>query len=104
MTYRSLFIEEHASQAAAEDVYRRDREVVVLGSLDAYRWHHPVERFARENDLPADYIDNCWVRVALGASALARFLQQDDEPPAAAVAMLGKIKAEAWYVVSEEEF
>lgn len=104
VTYRSLFIEEHASQAEAEEIYRRDRDVVIFGSLDAYGWKYPVARFAREQGLPDDYIDNCWVRVAMDAGTLTRFLQQDTEPSVKAIALLSKIKAGSWYVVSEEEF
>lgn len=96
--------EAHVSQQEAERAYTRGRDVVILGALDADRWNHPVARFAREQALAADYIDNCWVRVAMNADQLRRFLLQPDTPPPEAVALLSRLRDDRWYVVSEEEF
>ncbi|MFZ4689315.1 MAG: hypothetical protein ACOYLS_08760 [Polymorphobacter sp.] len=76
----------------------------MLGSLNGWTWHHSVARFARENALPADYIDNCWVRVAMNADQLTQFLTQDEASAIEAADLIEKVRPDLWYVVSEEEF
>ena len=55
------------------------------------------------HDLPIDYVDNCWLRVAMDSTLLRLFLRSG--PASDLVArLLDKVDDRKWYVVNEEEF
>ena len=106
MTYRSLFIEEHPDRASATILYdsKLKRGAPLFCFLNAQTWPTSALAFAEEHELHVDYVDNCWLLVALDAAKLRLFLSggQASDPNVAAI--LERVKDDHWYVVNEEEF
>jgi hypothetical protein len=108
MTYRSLFVDEHPSRESATAPY-------VIGapfspgvsrfcSLNAYTWPVSAEAFAREHDLHTDYVDNCWVLIALDATLLRAFLGSGSDVDPCVHSIIARTDDDRWYVITEEEF
>lgn len=74
MTYRSLWIEAHASQESAEAPYLFERAPEQLISLNAFTFAVPLSDFAKDRRLELTYIDNAWLRVAMGSEAMRHFV------------------------------
>ncbi|MEO5938317.1 MAG: hypothetical protein ABIQ43_04835 [Sphingomonas sp.] len=104
MTFRSLTIEKHHSQAEATKAYSFEHKPNFLGSLNAYAWPASAVGFANACDLPIDYVDNCWVRVAVNGASLREFLQLGRAVDPAASEMPNNLNDDDWYVIQEEEF
>ena len=76
MTFRSLFVQEHPNRASATEPYSSHNEQApVFCSLQAYTWPTSAKGFADEHKLHVDYVDNCWLLIALDGSMLKRFLR-----------------------------
>jgi len=76
MTFRSLFVQEYPDKASATMPYSSSNpQVPVFCSLNAYTWPAPAWAFAREHKQHVDYVDNCWLLVALDGSMLKHFLR-----------------------------
>ena len=100
MTFMSIFVEKHSSEESAKAPYVSGASHEVFGSVNAYTWPHPVYKFAEENGLAIDWVDNCWIRVCVDGAQLKAFL-------AAGESTLGdhdKIGDSDWFVINEEEF
>lgn len=104
MTFRSLFIEEHENQASALEPYVTGKDYALCGSLNAYSWTASAWSFATTHNLPIDYVDNCWLRVAMDSAFLRRFLQSGSGGDSIPALLIAKIDERKWYVVNEEEF
>jgi hypothetical protein len=104
MTYRSLVIEEHRDAASAQAPYVLGVNHPPFGSLNAYTWRVSAEAFAAVHSLTIDYIDNCWVRVALPASLLRIFLEEGGAGDPHAPDLVSRIVDSRWFVITEEEF
>ena len=100
MTYMSIFVERHPSEASARAPYVTGAGREIFGSVDAYRWPHPLHKFANENGIAIDWVDNCWIRVCVNGSQLRSFLAYGNE----LTAMAAEAKSTDWYVINEEEF
>lgn len=103
MTFMSLFVEQHDTEASAREAHVTGREYAVCGSLDARSWTSPVSSFAAAHDLPIDYVDNSWLRVAMDATTLRQFLNSGPASDPVA-SLLDRVDDRKWYVVNEEEF
>ncbi len=106
MTYRSLFIQEHPNEASATTPYdtMSKRDAPLLCFLDADTWPISALGFAHENELHIDYVDNCWLLVALDAAMLKRFLRAGQASDFNVAAILERVKNDHWYVINDEEF
>ena len=103
MTFMSLFVEQHDTEASAQEAHVTGRNYSVCSSLDAYSSTASVSSFAATHDLPIDYVDNCWLRVAMDSTLLRLFLHGG--PGSDQVArLLDRVDDRKWYVVNEEEF
>ena len=103
MTFMSLLVEQHDTEASAREAHVTAREYAVCGSLDAWSWTASVSSFAATHGLPIDYVDNCWLRVAMDSTLLRLFLHSG---PASdqVTRLLDRVDDRKWYVVNEEEF
>jgi len=107
MTFRSLFVEEHPSQASATTPYvdwASKPDVPLFCSLNAYTWPTSAWGFAREHNLHMDYVDNCWLLVAVDAEMLRKFLNAGRTEDADVPGILERVTDDHWYVINEEEF
>lgn len=104
MTYQSLTIEEHSNQRTATAAYRYDGEYKAFASLNAFTWPGSALSFAEDNDLAVDYVDNCWLRVAMNAENMRKFLSVGAECHPEAFGTIEKVCDDCWYVINEEEF
>lgn len=106
MTYRSLFVEECPDRASATLPY----DILlpfnrpVLCFLDARAWPISALTLARDYDLHTDYVDNCWLLVAVDAAMLRQFLHAGEAVDPNVPNILKRIKDDHWYVINEEEF
>jgi len=104
MTYRSLYVQEHPDEASATAPYLFANQAPVFCWLNAQTWPAPAWAFAREHDLHVDYVDNCWMLVALNGSMLKRFLRAGQAADPNVSAILERVQEDRWYVINEEEF
>ena len=106
MTFRSLFVEEHPDRASATSPYdiMAKRDAPLFCSLNAYTWPMSAAYFASEHELHTDYVDNCWLLVAMDGTMLKRFLRTGEEADRDVPVILERVKDDHWYVVNEEEF
>lgn len=106
MTFRSLYVEEHPDRASATAPY----DIGSAGAaplfcfLDAYTWPASALAFAREHDLHTDYVDNCWLLVAVDATMLRAFLQTGVGADPNVPNIIARVRDHHWYVINEEEF
>ncbi len=101
MTFKSIFVEKHASHDAAKAPHVTGANYEIFGSLDAYTWPHSLKVFADENGLSIDWVDNCWIRVCVNGSQLRSFLALGNDE---LTAMAAEARSTDWYVINEEEF
>ena len=106
MTYRSLFVEEHPDQASATAPHdtMAGRNARLFCTLNAYTWPQSAWAFARELSLHTDYVDNCWLLVALDGPMLTQFLRAGQTSDPNVLDVLARVKVDGWYVINEEEF
>lgn len=104
LTFRSLFIEEHATRESALTPYVTGGAYMVIAWLNAVTWRANSVVFAREGGFPIDYVDNCWSRVAFSGTDLRHFLQMGAAGDPAAARLLKFLGDQKWYVINEEEF
>ncbi len=106
MTFRSLYVEEHADQASATTphVSGSPRAASLFCSLNAYTWPISALFFADEHDLHTDYVDNCWALVAMDGKKLRLFLKAGAEVDRDVPGILERVRDDRWYVINEEEF
>lgn len=104
MTYKSLTIEEHSDQQSATAAYRNNGDYKRFASLNAFTWPGSAWSFAQDNNLAVDYVDNCWLRVAVNAQGLREFLGIGGGNHPEAFGALEKVCDGYWYVINEEEF
>ncbi len=101
MTFRSTFVEIHSSRDSAVEPYCRS-DVPLLKLMDSLTWGS-LASFAGKHCLHVEYVDNCWIRVAVDNVQLSKFLTNaaglKDESQLATEVPLGK-----WFVINEEEF
>lgn len=106
MTYRSLFVQECPDRASATAPYVRmsppNRPLFCF--LDAHAWPISASTFAHERNLHTDYVDNCWLLVAVDAVRLRTFLRTGEAVDPNVPDILTRIKDDRWYVINEEEF
>ena len=101
LTFTSFFIEDHSNRESALEPHRHGadyRLFPLVQSIDL----PTVWATAREHALPVDYVDNCWIRVAVDAPMLRRFLAAKGDPKAAQA--IARIEDDHWYVLNEEEY
>ena len=74
----------------------------LLKLMDSLRWGS-LGGFAAERGLHVEYVDNCWIRVAVDSGQLREFLTHaarlDDAAQLATV-----VPPKRWFVINEEEF
>ena len=107
MTFRSLYVEEHPSRTSATRPYDRATHkfgAPLFRSLDAHTWPTSARAFAREHQLHTDYVDNCWLLVAVDAPMLRRFLRTGETSDPHVSVIIEQVKDDHWYVINEEEF
>ena len=104
MTYRSLFVEEHPSRESATAPYELGRDAPLFCRLNPYTWPISALIFAREHQLHTDYVDNCWVLVAVDATMLRSFLGAGAGGDADVQSTIARVNDNRWYVINEEEF
>jgi len=106
MTYRSLFVEEHPNRVSATIPHdtKVGRNAPLFCWLDTDTWPISALAFAEEHNLHIDYVDNCWLLVALDAATLKQFLRAGQSSDSNVAAILERVKDEHWYVINEEEF
>jgi hypothetical protein len=101
MTYRTLFVVEYPDRESATAPY--DREAANQAPtffLDTDNWGSALW-FAKERNLPVDYVDNCWLLVPVNATLAREFLSMVTEADSA---VIERIDDERWYGINEEEF
>ena len=106
MTYRSLFVEEYPSGVSATIPHdtKVGRNASLFCWLDADTWPISALAFGQANKLHIDYVDNCWLLVALDAAMLKRFLSAGQTSDPNVSGILERVKDDHWYVINEEEF
>lgn len=104
MTYRSLIVEEHETRESATAVFVAGGHYKIFALLNAFTWPSPAWAFARDNDLSTDYVDNCWLRVALDAHTLRGFLALGAKTELNIGELIDRVENGHWYVINEEEF
>jgi len=53
--------------------------------------------------LHVDYVDNCWILVALDGSMLQRFLHAGQAADPMSRLFLGRVEEDRWYVINQED-
>ena len=102
LTFRSLFIEEHATRESAVVPYVTGEDYKVVAWLNAETWR--ANGVSYPHGSPMDYVDNCWSRVAVSGTGLREFLQMGAASDPAAARLLKSLSDQKWYVINEEEF
>lgn len=103
MTFRSLFIEQYETHETATAPFafgKEDHED--FGRLDDAAG--TLWSFAKANNLEPDYVDNCWMRVAVDAAGLRRFLESALPHAPRAAELLTLVPDDKWFVINDEEF
>lgn len=101
MTFTSFFIEDHPDRESALAPFRSGADYRLFPLLQSISMPS-VWATAREHALPVDYVDNCWMRVAVDADMLRLFLGTNGDPNAAQA--IERVEDDHWYVLNEEEF
>jgi hypothetical protein len=104
MTYQSLVIEEYPDAASAKATYVLGASNPPFGSLNAYTWPLSARTFAAAHGLTVDYVDNCWVRVAMPAPLFRIFLEEGGAGDPHAPSLTSRIVDGRWFVINEEEY
>lgn len=100
MTYRTLFVVEYPDRESATAPYDREAaNQAPIFFLDADKSWGSAHWFAKERNLPVDYVDNCWLLVPVNATLAREFLSMADRAD-----LIERIDDERWYVINEEEF
>lgn len=102
MTFRSMFIEQYASRESATAPFASGQDHELFGRLNDAAG--TLWSFAKSNKLEPDYVDNCWMRVAVDAAGLRRFLELSLARAPRASELLMLVPDGKWFVINDEEF
>lgn len=102
MTFRSMFIEQYASRESATAPFASEQDHELFGRLDDAAGS--LWGYAKANNLEPDYVDNCWMRVAVDAAGLRRFLEYALPHVPHPKNLLELIEDDKWFVINDEEF
>lgn len=102
MPFRSLFIEQYESRESATAPFASGNDDQLFGRLNDAAG--TLWSFAKSNKLEPDYVDNCWMRVAVDAAGLRRFLELSLPRAPRAAELLTLVPDDKWFVINDEEF
>jgi hypothetical protein len=97
-----MFIEQHDSRQSAIAPLASESDHTVIARLDDAAG--TLWSFAKANGLEPDYVDNCWMRVAVDAGQLRTFLTFVLPYVPHPADLLTRIRDDQWFVINDEEF